>query len=86
MDKITVISYIRNFAITSLASLALVGCFEQKALEETKSVDFYSKNAADRSAMVKRCSNNPGELKETPNCVNAMQAERIATSGTLRNF
>ncbi len=86
MNKMTAISYIRNFALVSLASLALAGCFEQKPLEETKSVEFYSQNSADRAAMVKRCADNPGELKETPNCVNAMQAEKAATSGSLKKL
>jgi len=56
MNKMTAISYVRNFALVSLASLALAGCFEQKPLEETKSVEFYSQNSADRAAMVKRCA------------------------------
>ena len=52
MNKMTAISSVRNFALVSLASLALAGCFEQKPLEETKSVEFYSQNSADRAAMV----------------------------------
>lgn len=80
MDKKTAVF------LTSLVTLMLTGCFENKPLEETKSVDFYSKNPAERAVMVKKCSNNPGELKDTPNCINAKQAARVATSGTLRVF
>lgn len=86
MNKIPAISYVRNFAFASLVGLSLAGCFEQKPLEETKSVEFYSQNSTDRSEMVKRCANNPGELKDTPNCINAMQAEKAATSGTLKKL
>lgn len=86
MNKITAISYVRNFALASLASLSLAGCFEQKPLEETKSVEFYSQNSTYRSEMVKRCADNPNKLKNTPNCINAMQAEKAATSGTLKKL
>ena len=53
--------------------LALAGC--QKS-EETHTVDWY-KTSAHRAALtakMRECINNPGELKNTPNCQNAQMA------------
>lgn len=74
--KITVIAVI--VTMTSLFGFGIA------VAEETRTVDWYlapeNKDALD--AKIKECKNNPGELWETPNCVNARHAaERKMRSG-----
>ncbi|MDD5406951.1 MAG: EexN family lipoprotein [Sulfurovaceae bacterium] len=52
-----------------------VGC-SNKA-EETKTVDYYQNNPTQMDIKIKECLNNPGELKDTPNCKNAAKAQQI---------
>ena len=54
--------------------------------EETKTVEWYltPENKAALEAKLAECQNNPGELKDTPNCINArVAADKRATSGTF---
>lgn len=52
----------------------LAGCEEKK---EVKTVDWYMApdNEGALEAMLKACNNNPGELRNDPNCQNATQAQ-----------
>lgn len=45
--------------------------------EETRTVDWYMapENKAALEAKLKECRNNPGELKDTAQCQNAVQAD-----------
>ena len=54
-----------------LSGLSVVGC----SSEETKTVEWYVKpeNKAALDAKLAECKNNPGELGNTPNCVNAVR-------------
>ena len=51
----------------------IAGCDEKK---EVKTVDWYMapENKAALDATLKECSNNPGQLKDDPNCLNAATA------------
>lgn len=63
-----------------LSGLSVVGC----SSEETKTVEWYVKpeNKAALDAKLAECKNNPGELGNTPNCVNARKAfEQIFLGG-----
>ncbi|SBW05680.1 conserved exported hypothetical protein [uncultured delta proteobacterium] len=65
--------------VTALA-FALSGCNS----EETKTVEWYLKpeNKPALDAKLAECRNNPGQLKDTPNCINARQAaEKIFLGG-----
>lgn len=55
----------------------LAGCQQEQA-EVIQSVDWYKENAAERSERLAKCRANPGELADTPNCINAEQAESLA--------
>lgn len=48
----------------------LAGCDGAKA----HTVDYYKTHEAERLAKLKECRADPGELRETPNCVNAETA------------
>lgn len=80
------ISCARNMILVSVSSLMLAGCFEDDTPSETtRSVEWYQEHAVEREDKLKECANNPGELENTPNCVNALQAARLESSGSLRN-
>lgn len=58
-------------------AVTLAGCDEQ---EVVRSVDWYKDNATERQAMVAQCRSNPGQSADSPNCVNAQQAETALTN------
>ncbi|MES4992430.1 EexN family lipoprotein [Phyllobacterium sp. 22229] len=60
----------RAFVLISLVVLA--GC--SKA-EKTYSVEDFLADEALLAEHVEKCRNNPGELGQTPNCVNAAAAD-----------
>ncbi len=57
------------------ALFSMTACNEKK--EETRTVDWYmaQENKAALEAKLAECRNNPGELKDTPNCQNAALAQ-----------
>ncbi|MDR0576118.1 MAG: EexN family lipoprotein [Candidatus Accumulibacter sp.] len=63
--------------IYSFVALGLSGCGEKP--EPVQTVDWYKEHEAERTAMIKKCENNPGELAATPNCVNATRAANKLT-------
>lgn len=60
--------------------VALAGCNEDK-VETVRDVQYYMENEESRSAKLKECNNNPGELAGTPNCINASKAKMKSRSG-----
>lgn len=74
MDKSTSKRVNGTFLLVMLGFAAisfLDGC---KKDEPVQSVAWYETHTSERSAMVKKCDDDPGELMLTPNCVNASQA------------
>lgn len=55
-----------------VAAAVLAGCGEK---EPTRSVDWYKEHAAERKELLEKCRNHPGELENSPNCINAQEAE-----------
>lgn len=55
----------------------LTGCKQDQA-EGVLSVDWYKENTVERSERLAQCRANPGELANTPNCINAEQAASLA--------
>ena len=53
--------------------ITLTGCTKE-ALEPVNTVEWYKAHDAEREAMLQKCQSNPGQLAETPNCVNAKEA------------
>jgi len=76
----------RNTVLGVVVAGILAGCAEPEPQEETRTVEWFIENPTDRAEMLKRCDNNPGELRETPNCQNAVRAEEKASSGSLRTL
>jgi hypothetical protein len=69
-----------------LAVLALAACSRTPGGGGTHTVDYYRAHAAERAATVNACANNPGELRESPSCVNAREAERVEGIGSLKTL
>ena len=68
-------------AITILmiaGSLCLFGCKDEK---EVKTVQWYREHPAELQKQYALCRDNPGQLKDDPNCINAMQARMIDSGG-----
>lgn len=66
-------SYLIVFGVVLSGVIGLTGC-TQEALDPVQTVEWYKSHEAERTAMVTKCHNNPGQLASTPNCVNAQQA------------
>lgn len=81
------ISYVRNLAVMALVSFALTGCFDEEPASTVPvhDVEWFKAHNDARKATLEECSNNPGELKDTPNCSNALEAEKQLSSGSLHN-
>jgi len=60
-------------AVLLSGMITLTGCTKE-ALEPVNTVEWYKAHEAEREAMLKKCLDNPGQLAETPNCVNAKEA------------
>ena len=69
-----------------LAVLALAACNRTPGGGGTLTVDYYRAHAAERAAMLRTCENDPGDLRDSPNCVNAREAARVEDVGSLRNL
>lgn len=52
----------------------LAGCNGEK----TNSVEYYTEHKDERNAKLQECRDNPGELKKTPNCINAAESAQRA--------
>jgi len=63
----------RYFSIIVLAFL-LTACGSDS--EPVYDVQYYMDNPDIRKETVEKCNNNPGELSNTPNCINAALAYR----------
>lgn len=76
------ISCARNIAVVVLVSAAQSGCFDDTPdTGPVQTVDWYKAHDDERKVTLETCGNNPGELQEAPNCINALQAERALSSG-----
>ena len=60
--------------LVAVSLVSLTACFDDKTSEEVKTKKWYEENQAALAEKVKECSNNPGELMKTPNCINAKAA------------
>lgn len=66
--------------LLAIVTVAISGCFGD---EPVHTAEWYKEHDSERQEKLKACSDNPGELRDTPNCVNALQAERVLSSGEL---
>ena len=69
-----------------LAVLALAACNRTPGGGGTHTVDYYRAHAAERATTLSTCANDPGDLRDSPNCVNAREAARVEDVGSLRSL
>lgn len=55
-----------------VAVFVLAGCSPQ---EPPKTVAYYTANPTERDGVIARCKDNPGQLKDSPDCVNATESQ-----------
>jgi hypothetical protein len=48
-------------------------------------VEDYRANKTLRQETFKKCTNDPGTLSKSPDCINAQEAERLESYGSLRD-
>ncbi len=61
------------FGLVLSGVIGLAGCTKE-ALDPVQTVEWYKQHEAERMAVIQKCTNNPGQLEKTPNCVNARGA------------
>jgi hypothetical protein len=66
------------------ALLALAAC--NRSPDATLTVQYYRAHAAERESMVRACVDDPGQLRNSPSCVNAREAARLENIGSLRGL
>ncbi|MCD7984836.1 MAG: EexN family lipoprotein [Desulfovibrio sp.] len=72
----------RYFLLPALAvCLLLPGCNEEKV----KTVQWYTGHPQERAEQLKICANNPGMLKDDPNCINAKHSMLKNSGGSVRH-
>lgn len=70
----------KKFLFCVTACLALAACNNEKEY----TVDELMKDDATRELLVSECKNNPGKLRDTPNCVNAGRANYLTDLDRMR--
>jgi PBP1b-binding outer membrane lipoprotein LpoB len=77
------------FAVATSMTLFLAGCTDETQkeakVEPTQTVEWFKEHKEEREAMRKQCANNPGELEDTPNCINAEAADAAIMSDRMRS-
>ncbi|MFA4626403.1 EexN family lipoprotein [Xanthomonas perforans] len=63
---------IQSWIVSLVCGLALSS---QAHAATPKTVSYYSEHGEERKVVLSRCRDNPGELRETPDCVNAEKAD-----------
>lgn len=52
--------------------------------QEVMGVEWYKTHPEERKMMLARCNDNPGELRNDPNCINAKRAALTLSGGSVR--
>lgn len=66
--------------MTLVAILSILsGCKEENPVDIVQTVDWYKANKVNRLEVLAKCKDNPGEMANTPNCVNAGSAANAIT-------
>lgn len=74
----------RKIFMTALvAGAALLSACNEETNKEVKTVQWYTEHPQERAAQLKICANNPGQLKDDPNCINAKQSMLQKSGGYI---
>ena len=64
--------------------MAVAGCTREPEWR-SHTVEDYRADKTLRHEVFKKCVNDPGTLGKTPDCINAREAERLESIGSLRD-
>ena len=74
-----------TIAVSAVASLLLIStltCCKVRDPQDVRPVDWYESHESEREKTLAECRKNPDTFDQTPDCVNAQQAENNVKSGT----
>src|SRR3569833_2811103 len=71
-----------RLSVVVVALLSVTACSPES--EPPRTVSWFEQHPEERKALLAKCQDDPGRLAETPNCVNASQAEGQASIGSVR--
>jgi len=77
-------SHWQKLASVSLLTLLATACGSPS--EATRTVDYYRAHSDVRDTKIRECANNPGALRDTPNCINAQRAGELEGIGSMRKL
>jgi hypothetical protein len=80
----TMLSRTIGVSAATVVALGLTCCARQPEVAQ-HTVAEYRANADFRREQFARCTNDPGTLGNTPDCVNAREAQRLEDMGSVRN-
>lgn len=64
---------------------SLAGCNDPDKGQQSKTVGWFLDHRDELALALKGCSDNPGELQTTPNCINANEARNQITVQEMEN-
>jgi len=79
----------KNAILMAFVFTLFAGCESKKPeapKEVTQTVDWCLKHDQERKATLEKCRNNPGELGNTPNCVNARTAGSMKSVVSTKKY
>jgi hypothetical protein len=68
-----------------MVAAALTGCNDADRGQQSKTVGWFLNHRDELAVALKGCSDNPGELQMTPNCINANEARNQVTVQEMEN-
>jgi hypothetical protein len=76
---------VKIHTLAALGLLGVAGCTREADVAARHTVDEYRANKSLRNEMFQACIHDPGTLGSTPDCINAREAERLESMGSLRD-
>lgn len=70
--------------VVALVLVGAAGCTRESDTAR-HTVEQYRADKSLRQEVFGKCANDPGTLRNTPDCVNAREAERLESYGSLRD-
>jgi hypothetical protein len=72
--------------ISPIASFLVIVACSPEAPEPSNTVSYYREHPEERKAMMARCSDDPGGMGQTANCINAKQATATEDIGSFKDL
>lgn len=76
---------ITPFILLVAVAPALAGCNEADTGHPPKTVGWFFEHRDELAVVLKACRDNPGELANAPNCINANEARNKVTVQEMRD-